>query len=138
MISKILLAHDGSEAADHAFEFALETAAKFSARLVVLTVARLPEPPEDVETEAVIESARERLDALGRRLEERALAARITPTLETRVGHPAQQIVAYAEENGVDLIVVGHRGHTLLARWLIGSVAKQVIIHAPCPVTVVR
>ena len=54
------------------------------------------------------------------------------------VGHPAEQIVIHAEKLGVDHIVVGHRGHTLFERWLIGSVARQVIAYAHCAVTVVR
>ena len=35
-------------------------------------------------------------------------------------------------------VVMGHRGHGLLGRWLIGSVAKQVMHHAPCAVLVAR
>jgi nucleotide-binding universal stress UspA family protein len=53
------------------------------------------------------------------------------------VGHPAEQLVRYAEANAIDHIVVGHRGHTLFERWLIGLVARQVISYAHCAVTVV-
>ena len=54
------------------------------------------------------------------------------------VGHPAEQIVRFAEGHDIDHIVVGHRGHTLFERWLIGSVARQVVAYAHCAVTVVR
>ena len=54
------------------------------------------------------------------------------------VGHPAEQIVHYAEQNGVDHIVLGDRGNTFFRRWLIGSVSKQVIHYAHCTTTVVR
>jgi len=54
------------------------------------------------------------------------------------IGHPAEQIVRYAEAEDIDHIVVGHRGHTLFKRWLIGSVAREVIAYAHCDVTVVR
>lgn len=47
-------------------------------------------------------------------------------------------MVRYAKQHAVDHIVVGYRGHTLFERWLIGSVARQVIAYAPCAVTVVR
>ncbi|MHB0974030.1 MAG: universal stress protein [Thiobacillus sp.] len=50
----------------------------------------------------------------------------------------AGAIVLYAEDHGIDHIVVGHRGHGLFERWLTGSVARQVIACAPCAVTVVR
>lgn len=54
------------------------------------------------------------------------------------VGHPAEQMVRFAEGHDVDHIVVGHRGHTLFEPWLIGSVARQVVAYAHCAVTVVR
>jgi nucleotide-binding universal stress UspA family protein len=51
---------------------------------------------------------------------------------------PAQAIVEYAEENGIDLIVMGTHGRNALARFLMGSVAARVIRSAPCPVMTVR
>lgn len=54
------------------------------------------------------------------------------------VGHPAEQLVLYAERNHVDHIVVGHRGHSRFDRWLVGSVGKRVVSYVPCAVTVVR
>jgi nucleotide-binding universal stress UspA family protein len=46
---------------------------------------------------------------------------------ESFFGTRAEHIVRYAEANHIDHIVVGHRGHTLFERWLIGSVARQGI-----------
>ncbi len=57
---------------------------------------------------------------------------------EVVVGHPAESIVLYAEDHDIDHIVLGHRGHSLFERWLLGSVARQVIAYAHCTVTVVR
>jgi nucleotide-binding universal stress UspA family protein len=57
MITKILAAYDGSEPAGHAYRFALDLAKCYGADLLVLAVARPPEPPEDIETEAVLENA---------------------------------------------------------------------------------
>ena len=39
---------------------------------------------------------------------------------------------------GVDTIVMGTRGHTGLARLILGSVARNVLLHAPCSVLIVR
>lgn len=50
----------------------------------------------------------------------------------------AERIVINAEEWGADLVVIGHRGHGLVGRWLLGSVAKQVMHHATCAVLVAR
>lgn len=48
------------------------------------------------------------------------------------------EIIKFAEKNGIDLIVMGSRGHTKFKKLLLGSVASTVIAHAPCPVMVVR
>jgi nucleotide-binding universal stress UspA family protein len=137
-MKRILLCYDGSESAARAFEFALELSSRFGAALQVLSVARPPEMPEDVETEAEIERAREHFERDFVTLRERAQAAGIAPAFEVVVGHPAHRIVDYAEANGIDHIVLGHRGKTFFERWRLGSVSKQVIHYAHCTTTVVR
>jgi nucleotide-binding universal stress UspA family protein len=134
----LLAAYDGSESSLAAFDFALDLARCTGAELRVLAVVRPPDFAEDVETEALIERGRENLQASMQELMTKTAATGVTCTFEVSVGHPAEQIVIYAERNGIDHIVVGHRGHTFFDRWLIGSVARQVIAYAPCAVTVVR
>ncbi|MCX6543450.1 MAG: universal stress protein [Acidobacteria bacterium] len=135
---RILVGFDGSPFAEQAFEMALSLAALAGARLGVVSVATLPEPPGEVETQATLESAAEHYEAayenLRRRAEDRGL------TLETRilVGHPAEQIIRLAASTQVDLIVVGHRGRSRISEWISGSVSKRVVGHAPCSVLVVR
>ncbi|HEX8013396.1 MAG TPA: universal stress protein [Casimicrobiaceae bacterium] len=136
-MNRILVAFDGSESATRAFDFGLALAAKFGAALQLLAVVRPPELPEDVETEAIIESAREDYERQFGALQARAAKAGVTVEFAVAVGHPAEQIVHYAETHGVDHIVLGHRGKTLF-RWLIGSTSKQVMHYAHCTTTVVR
>ena len=57
-------------------------------------------------------------------------------TLST-YGDPAKAIVAFAEKEQVDLIVIGRRGLGGLSSWLLGSVSKSIIDQARCAVTVV-
>lgn len=138
MVTKILAAYDGSEPAGLAYRFALDLAKRYGADLLVLAVARPPEPPEDVETEAVLESAEAHYQELFDALKPEATNQGLTPRFEVVAGHPANQIVYRAEQDRVDLIVVGHRGKGFFERLLQGSVSKQVVTHAHCPVLVVR
>jgi nucleotide-binding universal stress UspA family protein len=134
----ILVAFDASPPAEHAFDFALQLASKFDATLHVLAVARPPDLPGDVETEAIIENARDEYQRQFGPLQARAAQARVKASFVVTVGHPAEQIVHYAEAHAVDHIVLGHRGKSFFARWLIGSVSKQVMHYAHCTTTVVR
>ncbi len=56
----------------------------------------------------------------------------------TRQGPPFLEIVRYAKENEIDMIVLGTHGRGGLAHMLMGSVAEKVVRKAPCPVLTVR
>jgi nucleotide-binding universal stress UspA family protein len=137
-VKQILVAFDGSESAARAFDFGLALAAKVGAALSVLAVVRPPELPEDVETEALVENAREYYERQFGPLQSRSAKASVKTSFAVAVGHPAEQIVHYAETQGMDHIVLGDRGKTFFRRWLIGSVSKQVMHYAHCTTTVVR
>lgn len=53
-------------------------------------------------------------------------------------GQPAEAICEFAQEQKVDLIVIGSRGRSAFRALVLGSTSSQVLHHAPCPVTVVR
>lgn len=55
-----------------------------------------------------------------------------------RVGSPFVEIIRYAREQDIDLIVLGTHGRTGLSHVLLGSVAERVVRKAPCPVLTVR
>ena len=138
MIHKVLLAFDGSPSAIAASEFAVDLAHRYGADLLVIAVVRPPDFGEDVETEAWVERSERHLHNVMQPVKAKSAKASVNCATEVVVGHPSEQIVRYAEGHGVDHIVVGHRGHTLFERFLIGSVARQVIAYANCAVTVVR
>lgn len=76
---------------------------------------------------------------------ERQALNQITPTSsgvlhrhELVRGQPAPSIVHYALQNQVDLIVMPTHGRTGFSRLLLGSVAEEVLRHAPCPVLAIR
>ena len=138
MIRRILLAYDGSAASVKACELAFDLAQRYGARLVVLSVARPPEFGDDVETEAVIENSRAYHEGLLEPVKQRAATSGLDAAFLVTVGHPTEQIIAEAEREHADLIVLGHRGKTLFQRLRLGSVSKQVVQYAECPVLVVR
>jgi nucleotide-binding universal stress UspA family protein len=53
-------------------------------------------------------------------------------------GTPFIEIIRYARDQSIDLIVIGTHGHSALAAMLLGSVAEKVVRKAPCPVLTVR
>jgi nucleotide-binding universal stress UspA family protein len=130
--------YDGSEAGKKAFANALDLAKSHGAELYVVTVARPPEIPDDVETEAVIENSREHHRKLLAPLQRATAAAGVKGHFVVAVGHPAEQIIFHADQYQADLVIVGHRGRSKFSRLLLGSVSKTVVQYAERPVLVVR
>ena len=146
MVRSILVGTDGSASASTAVSEAIALARAVGARFQVVSayepvtagplgVGRLHGPPDVPWTPTPRHDALAVLDAA----RQDAAAAGITE-IETfaRVGDPADAILDVAEEQGTDLIVVGHKGMTGATRFLLGSVPNKVSHHAPCSVLIVR
>ncbi len=140
MLSRILVAFDGSEQSYKAFDFALEMSRLCTAspELTVLSVAQPPEPADIVEVDAIIDSATQHYEELFKGLREKARAKNLEIRTDIVVGHPADQIIKYAGEKKSDMIIVGQRGKSKIANWLLGSVSKRISTYAPCTVTIVK
>jgi nucleotide-binding universal stress UspA family protein len=54
------------------------------------------------------------------------------------LGEPAEEIIRFAKEENVDMIVMGTHGRTGFSRLLMGSVTEQVVRGAPCPVLTIK
>ncbi|MFC5431167.1 universal stress protein [Paraburkholderia denitrificans] len=135
----ILAGYDGSVSAQEAVRFAKNLAEKEGARLHILAVARPPEWGRlDYERPGLIETEKHHGQDLIIELEGMLGLSGVTVQCEVIVGNPAKELVVYAERHNIDHVVVGHRGRTAFDRWLLGSVARQVIAYAPCSVTIVR
>lgn len=138
MYKNILIGFDGSNPAQIAFDHGLSLAKRYGAQLYVLTVVRPPEFGVELEMQAVVQNARKHYQRMLEPLKELAKDQGVAIECYLVVGHPAECIVSEAEQRDINLIVVGHRGQGLAGRWLLGSVAKQVMHHAACTVMVVR
>src|SRR3712207_6839568 len=128
--TKVLLATDGSEEAELATRAAVEVAEGTGAELHVVYVEPLPDfmkngagaPGFDRELyEMIEEEARETLRKLVWRVK---LAGGTVADSHLRMGAVAEEIVAFADELEVDLIIVGSRGVRGIRRALAGSVSE--------------
>ncbi len=135
-MNRILVGFDGSKDSRTAVTFAADLAAHYEAELHVITVIQLPEIADDIETEAILD----RSEAAANRLLKSATEGLAEAQLVTavKVGHPAEQLIRYAEDNDIDHIVLGHRGRSFFDRWLLGSVSRRVVAYASCTVTITR
>ncbi|MFN3813651.1 MAG: universal stress protein [Aquificaceae bacterium] len=139
MFSRILLAYDGSEGAKLALKKALELAGQCGAELFVLSVGRIPEYAGSIsEIEEAKEQAQRYYSGIMKDVFERAREESIEVRTMIRYGKPGDTIVEAANEIGADLIVLGTRKHSPLARRILGATADKVVGGAQCSVLVVR
>jgi nucleotide-binding universal stress UspA family protein len=138
----VLVPLDGSPLSEEALSHALET---FECRVTVLNVVTpLDEPMSEggvIDRDAPRrEAARERADEVIERAERRAAAADRAVETAVEAGDPAETILGYVDEHGIDHVVMGGHGgeRTDLARRLLGTVATKVVGEASVTVTVVR
>ena len=146
MIKKILVALDGSKAANNALNFALGLAEMTSAELELLTVV----PPVFLSSHSIyvlkskaIADCADALDATFRgvlsKAQKEAQKRKPEFKVSTRFekGEPAEKIVAITERGNFDLIVMGSRGLGGRVSTL-GSVSSRVIDKSRCPVLIVK
>ena len=141
-IHRILVPFDFSEYSEKAFTWALAMAEKWRSRLLLLHVVPTPSyPPMLMGTYFNVAEfeASLRADAEARAQEFVGKTQSRTIQIDTRVvtGEPFGDICRIAEQEQVDLIIMGSHGRTGLGHVLLGSVAERVVRHAPCPVLVV-
>ena len=137
MYDRILVPTDGSEGAERAIKHALSLAEVHGATVHGLYAVEPVYSTETGTAEAVaaLEDAGERAVAS---LAEAAEARNVAAVTEVRRGTPHQMILDYAEEEGIDVIVMGTEGRTGLSRYLVGSVAEKVVRLSDVPVLTVR
>ena len=137
MFNKILVAFDGSMASEEAYALAVDFAERYRSTLFVLLIARPPEPMIDTHANAYLQAVRERYKARFAALGRRAGMKDIKVHFDVRIGQPAEQIIATAGENDVDLIIMGRRGKTAVRGWPFGTVSERVLTYANCAVLAV-
>ncbi len=149
-IKKILVAIDGSKPSLDASEQAISFAAKYEAELIAVHVVSpdvrygyledviTPGLPASVKEVVVLamEKGQKYLDDVKQNASENKVEVRT----EVLIGASSvvKEIVAYAEEYKIDLIVIGTRGISGIKKMLLGSTASGVLSYAHCPVLIVK
>ncbi len=151
-LETILLATDGSAASEPASEQAIDLAIQVEARLLVVSVVASARQPSEAAAaaahgasahgapgvEAHEADSRDSMAARAQAIVQRARAAGANATYLVWEGEAGDAIVAAADSECADLIVVGSHGRSGVSRFFIGSVSDFVVRHAHCPVMVVR
>lgn len=150
-IKKILVPHDGNQMSDKAILYASNLAKALNAQVILFYVIEEMEVPATLllgNDRVLIEKARR---SIQRELEQnwnkfaqekiKSLSAeKIGASTEISTGDAAEQIVKFAKENQVDLIVMGSRRLEGASKIVValGSVARKVSERALCPVMLVH
>ncbi|MHB8908059.1 MAG: universal stress protein [Syntrophales bacterium] len=129
---KIVVGYDGSDAAKEALLVAKKHAKAFDGKVYVLTslVGGMGESPEDMET------AKRNLDDARKSVERDGIP--VEQHLLVRGLDPGEDIVLFAEDNQVDEIIIGVVKKSKVQKFLFGSNAQFVLLHAPCMVIAVK
>jgi len=142
MYRKMLVMLDGSELAEVVFPFATELAARLDLEVILLQVygplGRDFVPVHRAYVERAAEEIQRQIGELQEKIgipkEQRQARARG----ELAGGHYADEILSFAEQNAIDLIMMASHGRSGIRRWRMGSVADKVMRASKVPVWFVR
>lgn len=142
-LQKILVPIDFSEYSKKALHYAIPFARQFNAKIILLYVVEPTIYPADfsfgqigmpnVENELRVKGEQELNELITGEVKGAVPAEALV-----KVGLPFVEVVSYAKDEGVDLIIVATHGHTGVEHILFGSTAEKIVRKAPCPVLVVR
>jgi nucleotide-binding universal stress UspA family protein len=148
MFGNILIATDGSKHSEHAANMGIELAKLSKGRVTAIFIADMGRyfvPISDagfsISSEAM-DSIRSSILKSGetavQRIEEMAKAAGVAAEGKVIEGRPANDLMKFAEDAGMDVIVIGSIGKTGLEKFLLGSVAEKVVRNSKVPVLIVH
>ena len=139
-IKRILVPTDFSDYSEKALNWAASIAEQWNSQVYLCHIIPQPSYPsmlggaDLVKFETGLQSTAEtQLQDLIEKLQNR----NIQTTTRVSLGEPFNDICRIAEEERIDLIIMGTHGRTGLSHALLGSVAERVVRYAPCPVLVI-
>jgi nucleotide-binding universal stress UspA family protein len=136
-LKKVLLAYDGSEGSGKAVDWALAFAGQTGVETRVVRVADLPTEVIS-EIPGILATLRQDIETSQGSILRRFAANGLLATSVILEGAPAFELLQYALQEKVDLIICGSRGLGGFESLLLGSVAHQLVTHSSLPVIVVK
>ncbi|MDI6643522.1 MAG: universal stress protein [Methanobacteriaceae archaeon] len=139
MYEKILLPTDGSKASENAAKHAIIMADKYDSMIYVLTVLET-RPTSGITIDILKREGEIALDDISKIFKdiEEDFENEIEKHFLMKEGTAADEILKTAEENDIDIIVMGASGKHRLERFILGSVAEQVVRDSKCPVLTIH
>jgi nucleotide-binding universal stress UspA family protein len=141
MYKRMLVLLDGSKIAEVVFSYARELAGRLNLDIDLLHVCTNEEAQQLPMRQAYIEHMAEILKAQSEEIRNKTEIKLRKKGIEARakvaVGYPAEEILKYAEENKIDIIMLATHGSSGIRRWGLGSVADKVIHETDVPVWLV-
>ena len=142
MYKRILVPLDGSELAKKALDHAEKLAETFGAEIILLQVVPFMPvygAPELMMPFILDEKQKEAAERYLTNLSEELKRRGFKVTAKVKTGQQvAVEIIDFAKESGVDLIVMCTHGHSGITRWVLGSVAYKVLTRAETPILLVH
>lgn len=143
MFDRILIPTDGSDPTKSAVDMALNLAEVHDATLHVLYIVDQPTSVSGMGEgfaglNDLLDALEERGQQATKAIIKQARERNIETTAAVRRGNPHNDILSYAEDNDIDVIVMGTHGRTGVKRALLGSVTENVVRHSEIPVLTVH
>lgn len=138
MYNRILVPLDGSNLAEQALDHAVSLASSQSCKLHLLRVWSRHEPMDSpYPVRRNWKGVRKQCEAYLQRVANSLRPSGLEVWSHVLEGTPAEVINEQARSLDIDLIVMTSHGLSGISRWFLGSVAENVVRHAPCPVMTV-
>jgi len=143
LINSILVPIDFSVHSKNALKYAVPLARQFDASLHLVYVVEPTIYPADLGFgQVVLPGIEDELRQKGQEELDELIAQEIGRTVKStsavRTGTPSQEILAEADERGIDLIVMATHGHSGVEHMLFGSTAERIVRKSRCPVLTIR
>src|SRR5215208_5393593 len=149
--SKILVPIDGSEPSFHAARVAVNIANKFNSELIIIYVVVSPSKSEYAnltglvtpkQIDMIIENAKKESRNWFKKIEDKVKEENSNIKISMKVLLTGiaiyGEVIQFAQQENIDLIVIGTRGRSGIKKLLLGSTASGVVTYANCPVLVTK